>query len=79
MTVCQRAARWGVMGSAFGAAGQRCLAGSIALLVGTPGEQDAARDRIVQAAMLCGPYLHPNALNRSVSLPADFSAIAPLE
>ena len=40
----------GVMGSAFGAAGQRCLAGSIALLVGTPEEQDAARDRIVQAA-----------------------------
>ena len=33
--------------------------------------------RIVQAALLCGPYAHPDALNRSVSLPADFSAIAP--
>jgi malonate-semialdehyde dehydrogenase (acetylating)/methylmalonate-semialdehyde dehydrogenase len=40
----------GVMGSAFGAAGQRCLAGSIAVLVGTAAEQDAARDRIVAAA-----------------------------
>jgi malonate-semialdehyde dehydrogenase (acetylating)/methylmalonate-semialdehyde dehydrogenase len=40
----------GVMGSAFGAAGQRCLAGSIAVLVGTPEEQDASRDRIVAAA-----------------------------
>jgi malonate-semialdehyde dehydrogenase (acetylating)/methylmalonate-semialdehyde dehydrogenase len=38
------------MGSAFGAAGQRCLAGSIAVLVGTRAEQDAARDRIVAAA-----------------------------
>jgi malonate-semialdehyde dehydrogenase (acetylating)/methylmalonate-semialdehyde dehydrogenase len=40
----------GVMGSAFGAAGQRCLAGSLAVLVGTEAEQDAARDRIVAAA-----------------------------
>jgi malonate-semialdehyde dehydrogenase (acetylating) / methylmalonate-semialdehyde dehydrogenase len=40
----------GVMGSAFGAAGQRCLAGSIAVLVGSREEQDAARDRIVAAA-----------------------------
>jgi malonate-semialdehyde dehydrogenase (acetylating)/methylmalonate-semialdehyde dehydrogenase len=40
----------GVMGSAFGAAGQRCLAGSLAVLVGTSEEQDAARDRIVAAA-----------------------------
>jgi malonate-semialdehyde dehydrogenase (acetylating) / methylmalonate-semialdehyde dehydrogenase len=40
----------GVMGSAFGAAGQRCLAGSLAVLVGTKDEQDAARDRIVEAA-----------------------------
>jgi malonate-semialdehyde dehydrogenase (acetylating)/methylmalonate-semialdehyde dehydrogenase len=40
----------GIMGSAFGAAGQRCLAGSIAVLVGTRAEQDAARDRIVAAA-----------------------------
>ena len=40
----------GVLGSAFGAAGQRCLAGSVAVLVGTRSEQDAARDRIVDAA-----------------------------
>ena len=40
----------GVLGSAFGAAGQRCLAGSVAVLVGTPAEQDAARARIVRAA-----------------------------
>ena len=40
----------GVLGSAFGAAGQRCLAGSIAVLVGTEAEQDAARDAILQAA-----------------------------
>ena len=40
----------GVLGSAFGAAGQRCLAGSIAVLVGTREQQDAARDQIVAAA-----------------------------
>ena len=40
----------GVTSSAFGAAGQRCLAGSIAVLVGSREEQDAARDRIVEAA-----------------------------
>ena len=40
----------GVTSSAFGAAGQRCLAGSVAVLVGTPEEQDASRDRIVAAA-----------------------------
>jgi malonate-semialdehyde dehydrogenase (acetylating)/methylmalonate-semialdehyde dehydrogenase len=40
----------GVLGSAFGAAGQRCLAGSVAVLVGTPQEQDHARDRLVAAA-----------------------------
>lgn len=40
----------GVTSSAFGAAGQRCLAGSVAVLVGTREEQDAARDRIVEAA-----------------------------
>ncbi|WP_293903682.1 hypothetical protein [Phenylobacterium sp.] len=32
-----------------------------------------AADRIVQAALLCGPYTHPDALNRVISLPADFS------
>ncbi len=40
----------GVLGSAFGAAGQRCLAGSLAVLVGTPDQQRAARERIVAAA-----------------------------
>jgi malonate-semialdehyde dehydrogenase (acetylating)/methylmalonate-semialdehyde dehydrogenase len=40
----------GVLGSAFGAAGQRCLAGSVAVLVGSEAEQDAARDAIVEAA-----------------------------
>jgi malonate-semialdehyde dehydrogenase (acetylating)/methylmalonate-semialdehyde dehydrogenase len=40
----------GVLGSAFGAAGQRCLAGSVAVLVGTREQQDASRDRIVEAA-----------------------------
>jgi malonate-semialdehyde dehydrogenase (acetylating)/methylmalonate-semialdehyde dehydrogenase len=51
----------GVIGSAFGAAGQRCLAGSIAVLVGTEAEQDAARDRIVEAAasLRTGPGLDP--------------------
>lgn len=36
----------------------------------------AAADRIVQAALLCGPYAHPDALNRVVTLAADFSALA---
>ena len=51
----------GVLGSAFGAAGQRCLAGSIAVLVGSRAEQDAARDRIVAgaAALRTGPGLDP--------------------
>lgn len=40
----------GVMGSAFGAAGQRCLAGSVAVLVGTEAEQDRSRDLLVEAA-----------------------------
>ncbi|HWT94615.1 MAG TPA: CoA-acylating methylmalonate-semialdehyde dehydrogenase [Solirubrobacteraceae bacterium] len=40
----------GVMGSAFGAAGQRCLAGSIALLVGTKEEQDRSKELLVNAA-----------------------------
>jgi malonate-semialdehyde dehydrogenase (acetylating)/methylmalonate-semialdehyde dehydrogenase len=40
----------GVLGSAFGAAGQRCLAGSIAVLVGSEAEQDASRNAIVSAA-----------------------------
>jgi malonate-semialdehyde dehydrogenase (acetylating) / methylmalonate-semialdehyde dehydrogenase len=40
----------GVMGSAFGAAGQRCLAGSVAVLVGSQEEQDRTRDLLVDAA-----------------------------
>lgn len=40
----------GVIGSAFGAAGQRCMAGSVAVLVGTEEEQDRALATIVEAA-----------------------------
>lgn len=40
----------GVVASAFGAAGQRCLAGSLLVLVGRESEQTAALDRIVAAA-----------------------------
>ena len=40
----------GVLGSAFGAAGQRCLAGSVAVLVGSPEEQDASLELIRAAA-----------------------------
>jgi malonate-semialdehyde dehydrogenase (acetylating)/methylmalonate-semialdehyde dehydrogenase len=40
----------GVTQSAFGAAGQRCLAGSVAVLVGTESEQDRSRDLLVEAA-----------------------------
>ena len=40
----------GIVSSAFGAAGQRCLAGSIAVLVGSPEEQDTSLERIVSAA-----------------------------
>ncbi|MET0603756.1 MAG: CoA-acylating methylmalonate-semialdehyde dehydrogenase [Baekduia sp.] len=40
----------GVIGSAFGAAGQRCMAGSVAVLVGTPEEQDRSLGVIVEAA-----------------------------
>lgn len=36
-----------------------------------------AADRIAQAALLCGPYLHPDSLDRTISLPADFSTIEP--
>ena len=39
-----------VSSSAFGAAGQRCLAGSVAVLVGTHAEQDRSRELIVAAA-----------------------------
>jgi len=40
----------GVLGSAFGAAGQRCLAGSLAVLVGSEAEQDRTRDLLVEGA-----------------------------
>jgi malonate-semialdehyde dehydrogenase (acetylating) / methylmalonate-semialdehyde dehydrogenase len=40
----------GVLGSAFGAAGQRCLAGSVAVLVGTDAEQDRMRDLLIAGA-----------------------------
>jgi malonate-semialdehyde dehydrogenase (acetylating)/methylmalonate-semialdehyde dehydrogenase len=40
----------GVTASAFGAAGQRCLAGSLLVLVGTEKQQSATLDQIVQAA-----------------------------
>jgi malonate-semialdehyde dehydrogenase (acetylating)/methylmalonate-semialdehyde dehydrogenase len=40
----------GVSSSAFGGAGQRCLAGSVAVLVGSEAEQDASLARITDAA-----------------------------
>jgi len=40
-------------------------------------EERLAADRIVQAALLCGPYNRPNLLNQVISLAADFSAIHP--
>lgn len=51
----------GVLGSAFGAAGQRCLAGSLLVLVGSEAEQDAALDRIVAGAreLRVGPGADP--------------------
>ena len=39
-----------IMSSAFGAGGQRCLAGSVAVLVGTREEQDRALDALTEAA-----------------------------
>jgi malonate-semialdehyde dehydrogenase (acetylating) / methylmalonate-semialdehyde dehydrogenase len=40
----------GVIGSAFGAAGQRCMAGSVAVLVGDAAEQSRALRKIVDTA-----------------------------
>jgi malonate-semialdehyde dehydrogenase (acetylating) / methylmalonate-semialdehyde dehydrogenase len=40
----------GVTSSAFGAGGQRCLAGSVAVLVGSKEEQDASLDVILRAS-----------------------------
>lgn len=45
-----------------------------ALPVLSPQDRLAA-DRIVQAAMLCGPYAHPDIRNRTVSVAADFSRL----
>jgi malonate-semialdehyde dehydrogenase (acetylating)/methylmalonate-semialdehyde dehydrogenase len=39
-----------IMGSAFGAAGQRCLAGSVAVLVGDRARQDEVREALASAA-----------------------------
>jgi malonate-semialdehyde dehydrogenase (acetylating)/methylmalonate-semialdehyde dehydrogenase len=39
-----------IMGSAFGAAGQRCLAGSVAVLVGDRSRQDEVRSALAAAA-----------------------------
>jgi malonate-semialdehyde dehydrogenase (acetylating) / methylmalonate-semialdehyde dehydrogenase len=39
-----------IMSSAFGAGGQRCLAGSVAVLVGSRSEQDRALDALAEAA-----------------------------
>ena len=44
-----------VVGSAFGAAGQRCMAGSVAVLVGTRAEQDRSLDLILDAARALRP------------------------
>jgi len=51
----------GVLGSAYGAAGQRCLAGSLLVLVGRRDEQDAALERIVASAreLRVGPGADP--------------------
>jgi hypothetical protein len=40
-------------------------------------EDRLAADRIVQAALQCGPYNNPPAVNRAISLVADFSSIQP--
>lgn len=51
----------GVIGSAFGAAGQRCLAGSVAVLVGSRAQQDEALEAIVAraGALRLGPGTDP--------------------
>jgi malonate-semialdehyde dehydrogenase (acetylating)/methylmalonate-semialdehyde dehydrogenase len=52
----------GVLGSGFGAAGQRCLAGSLLVLVGSDAEQDAALERVVAGAreLRVGPGADPD-------------------
>jgi malonate-semialdehyde dehydrogenase (acetylating) / methylmalonate-semialdehyde dehydrogenase len=50
-----------MLGSAFGNAGQRCLAGSVAVLVGEGERQDAVRDALVaeSAKLKLGPGADP--------------------
>ena len=50
-----------IMGSAFGAAGQRCLAGSVCVIVGDRRRQDEVRDRLREAAssLSTGPGSDP--------------------
>ena len=50
-----------ILGSSFGAAGQRCLAGSVAVLVGDRARQDEVRDALVTAArdLHAGPGADP--------------------
>jgi malonate-semialdehyde dehydrogenase (acetylating) / methylmalonate-semialdehyde dehydrogenase len=50
-----------MLGSAFGNAGQRCLAGSVAVLVGDGERQDAVRDALVDEAakLTLGPGADP--------------------
>jgi malonate-semialdehyde dehydrogenase (acetylating)/methylmalonate-semialdehyde dehydrogenase len=51
----------GVLGSAFGAAGQRCMAGSVAVLVGTKEQQDEQLDALIAGAraLRSGPGADP--------------------
>jgi malonate-semialdehyde dehydrogenase (acetylating)/methylmalonate-semialdehyde dehydrogenase len=65
-----------MMGSAFGNAGQRCLAGSVAVIVGDRERQDEVRSALVEAAaavevgpgdgagVLCPPMVSPEARDR---------------
>jgi malonate-semialdehyde dehydrogenase (acetylating)/methylmalonate-semialdehyde dehydrogenase len=50
-----------IMGSAFGAAGQRCLAGSVCVIVGDEARQGEVRDRLREAAeaLTTGPGSDP--------------------
>jgi malonate-semialdehyde dehydrogenase (acetylating) / methylmalonate-semialdehyde dehydrogenase len=50
-----------MLGSAFGNAGQRCLAGSVAVVVGEGERQDAVRDALVSEAakLTLGPGVDP--------------------
>ncbi|MSO41733.1 MAG: CoA-acylating methylmalonate-semialdehyde dehydrogenase [Solirubrobacterales bacterium] len=51
-----------IMGSAFGAAGQRCLAGSVLVAVGDRARQDEVRDALAAAAsnLVTGPGAGPD-------------------